>query len=430
MAQSNWTAPTFSFDSADHPTAWRDFYLRATDYLETLRIKPDKEDQHKRGWEQITTMFTGKSRQILQTLVDNNTITETDQRTPIVALKAIQAAIKNKTNSATTTRRTNSATITTRNSIKCPWRQFYKHIIKYLDSLYAEACKPQLKIARFMYAVKHNFASTTMDLEQKSTKQTQTTEQPRSMALDPSSSTKHRTPSSDTDSAYNTESESNYTEHLPRPPCNNSQQPINTKCIQGTKPSHIPIPKTTKSNSKTSHISTSTHQPKPSTSTWSNTQTTVKQPTLPTPRVSTASTYHQCTRKTPLLPTPPAPVRNFNHRNHYKQYIPGPSSRFSTYSTFAGPATLNNHRYYPQQHIPGPYTAFPLHLHQESLTRPYQQHQQTQGQFFTRPFHHQQAPLLPLPTLTGPYQQILGHFPQQVYHVHISLPYPLQHYMI
>ena len=45
MAQNNtiWTAPTFSFDTADQPTAWRDFYIRAIDYLETLRIDPEKD---------------------------------------------------------------------------------------------------------------------------------------------------------------------------------------------------------------------------------------------------------------------------------------------------------------------------------------------------------------------------------------------------
>ena len=82
MAQiiSNWTAPTFSFNAADQCTAWRHFYLRATDYLETLRIQPTEEDQLKRGWEQITTMFTGENRQILQNLIDNNIITAADQR--------------------------------------------------------------------------------------------------------------------------------------------------------------------------------------------------------------------------------------------------------------------------------------------------------------------------------------------------------------
>ena len=51
---------------------------------------------------------------------------------------------------------------------------------------------------------------------------------------------------------------------LPRP--SKSQQITNTKCIQGTRPLHTPIPKHTKS-SKTSYLSTLTHLQKPSTST-------------------------------------------------------------------------------------------------------------------------------------------------------------------
>ena len=96
MAQikSNWTAPTFSFDAADQPTAWEDFYIRALDYLETLRIKPDVEDREMKGWTEIKMMFTGEDRRALQTLIDNDTITEADQRTPRLALKAIQTAIK------------------------------------------------------------------------------------------------------------------------------------------------------------------------------------------------------------------------------------------------------------------------------------------------------------------------------------------------
>ena len=96
MAQikSNWTAPTFSFDAADQPTAWEDFSIRALDYLETLRIKPDVEDREMKGWTEIKMMFTGEDRRALKTLVDNDTITEADQRTPRLALKAIQTAIK------------------------------------------------------------------------------------------------------------------------------------------------------------------------------------------------------------------------------------------------------------------------------------------------------------------------------------------------
>ena len=150
-------------------------------------------------------------------------------------------------------------------NIQCPWKKFYKQVIKCMNSQHKEACEPQMKIARFMYAMKHNFASTTMNLtkdSKKSTKQLQGSKKSKIMAQD--------TSNSNTDSAYNTESESNYTEHLPRPPCsskatrqysrpcpNKNQQLINTKCIQETKPSCIPIPNHTKSNSKTSHISTS-----------------------------------------------------------------------------------------------------------------------------------------------------------------------------
>ena len=97
MAQNNmntrWTAPTFTFNTEDQPAAWRDFYTRVIDYLETVDIDPE-EDQHKRGWKQIKMMFTGEDRQALQTLIDNNTITSADQCTPTLALKVIQTAIK------------------------------------------------------------------------------------------------------------------------------------------------------------------------------------------------------------------------------------------------------------------------------------------------------------------------------------------------
>ena len=226
-----------------------------------------------------------------------------------------------------------------------------------------------MKIATFVSAIRNTFPI------ESSTKQTQTSEQPRKMAqTQTTEQLSSSTPNSDTDSVYSTESDSNDEAHLPRP-------------------SYMPKP--TKNNSTTSHLSTTMHQPKPNTSTRSDTQITVKRPTSPAPRASTASTYPRCTRKA-LLPTPPAPVRNFNYKNHYKQHIPGPSPFYNTYPTIPRPA---NYRYYPQQHSSGP--------------------------FFTRPY--QQTPLLPIPALTGPYQQISGHF-QQVYYVPIILPQPLQNY--
>ena len=99
MAQNNttrWTAPTFSFNAEDQPATWREFYTRAIDYLETIDIDPEQEDQHKRGWKQIKMMFTGEDRQALQTMIDNNTRTQQDQHTPIQALKAIQTTIKDE----------------------------------------------------------------------------------------------------------------------------------------------------------------------------------------------------------------------------------------------------------------------------------------------------------------------------------------------
>ena len=97
MAQSNttrWKAPTFSFNMEDQAAAWREFYTRALDYLETLDIDTEAEDNNKRGWKWIKMMFTGEDRQALQTLIDNNTNTQEDQCTPIKALKAIQTTIK------------------------------------------------------------------------------------------------------------------------------------------------------------------------------------------------------------------------------------------------------------------------------------------------------------------------------------------------
>ena len=41
-------------------------------------------------------MFTGEDRQALQTMIDNNTITQQDQHAPVHALKAIKTAIRDE----------------------------------------------------------------------------------------------------------------------------------------------------------------------------------------------------------------------------------------------------------------------------------------------------------------------------------------------
>ena len=53
MAQNNtrWTAPSFSFDTADQPAAWREFYTRVIDYLETIDIRPRRGRSTQEGME-------------------------------------------------------------------------------------------------------------------------------------------------------------------------------------------------------------------------------------------------------------------------------------------------------------------------------------------------------------------------------------------
>ena len=97
MAQNNttrWEAPKFSFNTDNQPAVWRELYIRALDYLETLDIDPEEADQTQKGWKQTKMMFTGEDRQTLQTMIDNKTITTEHQLTPVNALKAIQTTIK------------------------------------------------------------------------------------------------------------------------------------------------------------------------------------------------------------------------------------------------------------------------------------------------------------------------------------------------
>ena len=68
------------------------------DFLETLDIDPERQHENKHGWKQIMIMFQCEDQQTLQTMIDNNTITQEDQLTPTKALKAIQSCIKDKEN--------------------------------------------------------------------------------------------------------------------------------------------------------------------------------------------------------------------------------------------------------------------------------------------------------------------------------------------
>ena len=91
---ARWEAPQFSFNLPQQTQEWKNFYTRVLDYLETLDIDPEAQNDARCGWKQIKMMFQGEDRQALQSLIDNNTITPEDQKTPKHALKAIQSCIK------------------------------------------------------------------------------------------------------------------------------------------------------------------------------------------------------------------------------------------------------------------------------------------------------------------------------------------------
>ena len=89
---SQWEVPKFSFSVADQADKWKIFYVRDLDYIETLDIDMEAPNQKKR-WKQIRMMFTHEERQILQTLIDNDTTTSQIQETPKLILIAIQTTI-------------------------------------------------------------------------------------------------------------------------------------------------------------------------------------------------------------------------------------------------------------------------------------------------------------------------------------------------
>ena len=56
---ARWEAPQFSFNSPQQTQEWKNIYTRVLDYLETLDIDPEAQDDARRGWKQIKMMFQG-----------------------------------------------------------------------------------------------------------------------------------------------------------------------------------------------------------------------------------------------------------------------------------------------------------------------------------------------------------------------------------
>ena len=96
LPHSHWEAPTFHFNSVNQSEDWRVFYTRALDYLDALDIEPDCAGDICKGWKQLKVMFEGEDRQVLQTLIDNNTITSEDMKTPEATIDAIATTTKSE----------------------------------------------------------------------------------------------------------------------------------------------------------------------------------------------------------------------------------------------------------------------------------------------------------------------------------------------
>ena len=65
-------------------------------FLEGLDINTEEADPMKTGWKQLKKMIEGKDRQMLQTLIDNETTTKEHQKTPWQVLDTIGTTIKSE----------------------------------------------------------------------------------------------------------------------------------------------------------------------------------------------------------------------------------------------------------------------------------------------------------------------------------------------
>ena len=78
-------------------------------------------------------------------------------------------------------------TMATQGNNQCPWTIFYTNALNYMDSLHAETCQPQIKIAKFIVVVRHHFASPIMNLA----KGKKPTKQSKMMIQNPNNSSKN-----------------------------------------------------------------------------------------------------------------------------------------------------------------------------------------------------------------------------------------------
>ena len=91
-----WECPKFNFNSPQQSEDCRVFYIRATDYLKALDIDTEEADNCKTRWKQLKIIFKGEDWQTLQTLINNGTRTQENQKMPWQVLDAIGKTIKSE----------------------------------------------------------------------------------------------------------------------------------------------------------------------------------------------------------------------------------------------------------------------------------------------------------------------------------------------
>ena len=72
------------------------FDNRVVDFLEALNIDTEEADDCSTGWKQHCMIIKGEGRKILQSLIDNGTITPESQKMSQLFLDAIGTTIKSE----------------------------------------------------------------------------------------------------------------------------------------------------------------------------------------------------------------------------------------------------------------------------------------------------------------------------------------------
>ena len=231
---------------------------------------------------------------------------------------------------------------------QCPWKNFFANTLNYMDSLHADTCQPQMKIAKFIVAARHCFTGPAMNPKgsKKSTEQLKekmenpinsikegitdnrqshrtkatscknTSPTPHPCKHDNTSCSQINGNNKNTDNSPSLDSRTfhidtiqlsfqDHSRHITRPSHDSHAKPSCILILQDDK-SHLDntsgYESTDTEHAVIMHPTRTCLTPPPRPPKATNTQTAAKQPTPHAPRTSTASTHPQQTRKIPCYP--------------------------------------------------------------------------------------------------------------------------------